>query len=262
VIEIDGLSVRRGAAWVLDGLSLALGPEVAAIVGPSGGGKTTLLRVLLGLDAPTAGTVRINGRVVSRAGRVDVLPEERAVAMLFQDLALWPHLSVHGNLAFGLRARGVVKPERERRIREALSWVGLESQAFRAPHELSGGERQRVAIARALVLEPVAVLLDEPLGSLDVARKDELLGLFGKILRKRSLPVVYVTHDPGEAAQLADRVIVLEGGRVSQQGTLAELRAAPGTSFVEAFVRHARPERHPPAAAPSPLGLADRELAK
>lgn len=237
MIELDALSVRRGSALLLDGVSLVFGAKVVGIVGPSGSGKTTLLRVVLGLDAPTTGTVRIDGHVVSRAGRIDVLPEERNVAMVFQDLALWPHLSVHGNLAFGLRARGIAKAERERRIAQALSWVGLDSKASRAPNELSGGERQRVAIARALNLEPAAVLLDEPLGSLDVALKDELLGLLGKVLRERALPVLYVTHDPREAVQLADRIVVLEGGRVSQQGTLAELRAAPATAFVEAFVR-------------------------
>ena len=237
MIELDALSVRRGSALVLDGVSLVFGAKVVGIAGPSGSGKTTLLRMVLGLDAPTTGTVRIDGHVVSRAGRIDVLPEERNVAMVFQDLALWPHLSVHGNLAFGLRARGIAKAERERRIAQALSWVGLDSKASRAPNDLSGGERQRVAIARALVLEPAAVLLDEPLGSLDVALKDELLGLLGKVLRERALPVLYVTHDPREAAQLADRIVVLERGHVSQQGTLAELRAAPATAFVEAFVR-------------------------
>jgi iron(III) transport system ATP-binding protein len=240
MIEVHSVSVRRGPTLVLDRLTLSLGPEVVALVGPSGSGKTTLLRVLLGLEAPSTGRVSIGGRVVSHDGIVDVLPEERNVAMVFQDLALWPHLSVHGNLAYGLRARGFDKAKRERRIAQALSWVGLDDKTSRSTQELSGGERQRVAIARALVLDPVALLLDEPLGSLDVALKDELLGLFAGVFRERELPIVYVTHDPREAARLAQRVVVLEGGRIVQCGSLSELAAAPATRFVDAFVRAAR----------------------
>jgi iron(III) transport system ATP-binding protein len=163
--------------------------------------------------------------------------------MVFQDLALWPHLSVRGNLEFGLEARGVGKAERQRRIAEALCNVALEDKASRSPSELSGGERQRVAIARALVLDPVALLLDEPLASLDVALKEELLELFSNLLVGRGLPVVYVTHDPREAARLAQRYAVLERGCVVQQGTLAALEAAPSTPFVHAFVRASRGSR-------------------
>jgi ABC-type sugar transport system ATPase subunit len=240
VIELESVSFRRGAALVLDHVTLGLGDGVVALVGPSGSGKTTLLRVLLGLEAPSDGTVRLAGRVVSRAGVVDVLPEDRNVAMVFQDLALWPHLSVHGNLAYGLRARGVDPGERERRIARALSSVGLDGKATRRPGELSGGERQRVAIARALVLAPVAVLLDEPLGSLDVVLKEDLLALFGRVFRELRVPIIYVTHDPIETARLAERVVALEGGRVVQEGTLAELAASPATPFVEVFGRLAR----------------------
>jgi iron(III) transport system ATP-binding protein len=239
MIELKSVSVRRGTAVVLDCVSLSLGAEVVALVGPSGSGKTTLLRVLLGLEVPASGSVSIGGQVVSHEGRVDVLPEERNVAMVFQDLALWPHLSVHGNLAYGLRARRVGKAERERRIAQVLSWVGLDGKTSRAPHELSGGERQRVAIARALVLDPVALLLDEPLGSLDVALKDELLGLFARVFSEREMPIVYVTHDPREVARLAQRIVVLEGGRIVQHGSLNELAASSATPFVESFVRAA-----------------------
>lgn len=240
MIQLDSVSVRRGPALVLDRLTLSLGAEVVALVGPSGSGKTTLLRVLLGLEAPSAGKVSIGGRVVSHDGHVDVLPEERNVAMVFQDLALWPHLSVHSNLAYGLRTRGVAKAERERRIAQALSSVGLDGKTSRSPQELSGGERQRVAIARALVLDPVALLLDEPMGSLDVALKDELLGLFARAFHEREIPIVYVTHDPREAARIAQRIVVLEGGRIVQHGSLNELAAGSATQFVETFVRAAR----------------------
>ena len=240
MIELDAVSVRHGSALVLDRVTLAIDDGVVALVGPSGSGKTTLLRVVLGLETPSEGSVSIGGRLVSHAGRIDVLPEERNVAMVFQDLALWPHLSVHGNLAYGLRARGLPKIERERRIVQALSSVGLEGKASRSPGTLSGGERQRVAIARALVLEPVAILLDEPLGSLDVVLKDELLTLFGSVFRERRVPIVYVTHDPHEAARIAERIVVLEGGRVVQHGAPTELASEGATPFVQAFIRAAR----------------------
>jgi ABC-type sugar transport system ATPase subunit len=240
MIVVDELCVERAGTRILDRVTLTVEQEVVVLVGPSGSGKTTLLRVLLGLDTPTQGRVSIAGRLASHAGHVDVLPEERNVAMVFQDLALWPHLSVRGNLELGLKARGLEKAAREERIAQALAWVGLADKSARRPHALSGGERQRVAIARALVLDPVALLLDEPLGSLDVALKDELCELFARLFTAGGLPVLYVTHDPQEAARLAQRIIVLEAGRVVQQGTLAELTRAPATAFVRAFARAAR----------------------
>ncbi len=232
MIELERVSVRRNGSILLDSVSLSVGAEVVALVGPSGAGKSTLLRVVLGLEHPSSGNVRIGGRAMSAA----VLPEERNVAMVFQDLALWPHLSVHGNLDYGLKARGHPRPTRERRITEALSWVSLSDKAWRRPHELSGGERQRVAIARALVLDPAALLLDEPLGNLDVAKKDELLALFAELFHRQPIPVLYVTHDPREAARLAARIAVLDAGRLVQLGTLAELANAPATDFVRSFV--------------------------
>jgi len=237
MIELSSLSVRRGNAEVLTDVDLTIGAEVVALVGPSGSGKTTLLRTLLGLEPPTKGRVLVDGRLLSDNAHVIVPPEERNIAMVFQDLALWPHLSVHGNLAFGLKARGIDKENRERRIAAALISVGLESKATRSPQGLSGGERQRVAIARALVLNPVALLLDEPLGSLDVELKGELCGLFSLLFSERRVPTFYVTHDPHEAVLLAQRIVVLEGGRISQQGTPSELLGAPATKFVKAFVR-------------------------
>lgn len=237
MIELSGLSVRRGNAEILSSIDLVIAAEVVALVGPSGSGKTTLLRVLLGLESPHIGRVLVNGRLLSDQDRTFVPPEERNTAMVFQDLALWPHLSVHDNLAFGLKARGVDKLTRERHIAAMLASVGLEGKANRSPYELSGGEKQRVAIARALVLDPVALLLDEPLGSLDVALKDELCGLLLRLLSERAVPTVYVTHDPHEAVRLANRIIVLESGRITQQGTPSELKEAPATRFVEAFMR-------------------------
>lgn len=240
ILRLEDITVRRGETLVLDRLTLSLGVEVVGLVGPSGSGKTTLLRILLGLEAPTQGSVRIGERLTSQDGRVLVPCEERNVAMVFQDLALWPHLSVRGNLEYGLKARGVSPAMRAERTAQALRWVGLEGKESRRPHELSGGERQRVAIARALVLDPVALLLDEPLGSLDIRLKEELLAVFATLFAERQLPVVYVTHDPHEAARIARRIIVLERGQIAQQGTAVELERAPTTPFVEAFARALR----------------------
>jgi ABC-type sugar transport system ATPase subunit len=163
-------------------------------------------------------------------------PEERNLAVVFQDLALWPHMTVHQNLAFGLVAKRVEAAEREAKIATMLERVGLRGKEGRHPHELSGGERQRVAIARALVLEPAAVLMDEPLANLDVVLKRELLSLFRDLFRERSNTVVYVTHDPREALALGDAFAVLEAGKLTQFGTAEELRAVPATHFVRALV--------------------------
>jgi iron(III) transport system ATP-binding protein len=239
--ELENVTVWRGATRVLSNVSLAVeAGEIVALAGPSGAGKTTLLRVLAGLSA-AEGTVRVRGRVVGAGGRSVVPPEERNLAMVFQDLALWPHLTVHGNLAFALESRGVRREAQDRRIREALQHVGLTDHARRYPGELSGGERQRVAIARALVQEPDALLFDEPLSNLDVVLKRELAELFHGLLREWRLPAIYVTHDPREVASMADRVAVLEAGNLVQVATMAELVASPATPFVRAFATEVRP---------------------
>jgi ABC-type Fe3+/spermidine/putrescine transport system ATPase subunit len=237
VIRLDRISVWRGSALVLDRVALEVGAEPVALVGPSGSGKSTLLRAILGLETPTDGTLTIMGRVASRGGR-DLIPtEERNVAMVFQDLALWPHLSVFGNIELGLKARRVPASVRQGRIQALLAAVDLSDKALRRPHELSGGERQRVAIARALALDPVALLLDEPLTSLDVLTKDEILNLLARLFVERERPVIYVGHEPREVVRLVQRIVVLENGRISQQGTLGELDRAPATPFVRAFLR-------------------------
>jgi iron(III) transport system ATP-binding protein len=234
ILALDSVSVRHGTSTVLDGLSLVVDHgEVVAVLGPSGAGKSTMLRVLLGLVAPERGTVSIRGRVASADGRIVLAPEERGLAMVFQDLALWPHMTVAKNLRFALRSQRVPRDQEQQRIERMLGRVGLSRMAGRYPGELSGGEQQRVAIARALVLEPSAVLLDEPLANLDVALSRELLDLFRELIAERRTTAVYVTHEPREAARLAARLAVLEGGRVVQQGSLEQLRLHPATSFVE-----------------------------
>ncbi len=161
--------------------------------------------------------------MAARDGRSLLPPEERKLAIVFQDLALWPHLTVHGNLAFGLDGKKVPRGERDDRIASILARVGLSGKERRHPGELSGGERQRVAIARALVLEPRAVLLDEPLSNLDVGLKQELLALFRELLRERGTAALYVTHDPREAQALGERTAVLDGGTIVHLGRLEEL---------------------------------------
>jgi iron(III) transport system ATP-binding protein len=235
VIELKGVTVER-VARLLDVVTIAIAAgETLVVTGPSGAGKTTLLRVILGLIAPTAGTVHIRGALASESGRIVVPPEERSLAVVFQDLALWPHLTVHENLAFGLESRGVPRDERNTRIRDMLRRVGLLNVEKRFLGELSGGERQRIAIARALVVRPNAILLDEPLANLDVLRKRELLGLFRELLHDEATTAIAVTHDPREAAFLGSRIAVLELGRIVQVGTADELRTEPASEFVRVF---------------------------
>ena len=236
-IQLEGVTVLRGGRTVLADVSLRVpAGETLSVLGSSGSGKTTLLRVVAGLVTPQLGAVRIGEALASESGRIVLAPEEREIAMVFQDLALWPHLTVRGNLAFGLDARKVPRAERDARVAAMLSRVGLTGQERRHPGELSGGERQRVAIARALVLEPRAVLLDEPLSNLDVGLKQELLELFRELLRERGTTALYVTHDPREAQALAGRAAVLDGGRIVHVGPLEGLRGRPDLPFARSVV--------------------------
>jgi iron(III) transport system ATP-binding protein len=211
---------------------LAVEPgEVLGLLGPSGAGKSTLLRVLLGLVRPDSGRVLVRGELASDGPRIHLPPAERRLAVVFQELAIWPHLTVAGNLEFVLRMQGWGQPARAERVRAMLEQVGLWSKARRFPQELSGGERQRVAMARALVASPSAVLFDEPLSHLDVQLKRELLQLLGALLAATRAAALYITHDPREAEQVADGVVVLEEGRTVHHGTFRELRDEPATRF-------------------------------
>ncbi len=266
-IEVIGLGFSRSRASgravshlrssgatreVLRNLSLEIDAgEILALLGPSGCGKTTLVRLILGLLAPAAGTIRIDGRAASAPGRILTPPEKRGLAVVFQDLALWPHLTVEGNLAFGLAAHGVRRQERHRRIVAMLERVGLEGHLRKYPGELSGGERQRVAIARALVLEPRAVLFDEPLTHLDVALRRELLEVFRQLLAERGAAALYVTHDPREAVSLGDRIAVLEHGEITRAGSWADLTGDPAAGAAASpFLSALREEMAPSDALP------------
>lgn len=237
MLDAEHLTLNRGKARVLDDLSLTVAQgEVLAIGGPSGGGKTTLLRVLLGLILPDSGTVKLRGQLASINDQVLIQPEARKLAVVFQGLALWPHLTVGGNLAFGLAAHKVPRSDRKTRIHDTLTAVGLAEYVHRYPGQLSGGEQQRVAIARALVLEPDAVLFDEPLSNLDVALKHDLLELLKSLLQARDISAIYVTHDPREARFLANRLAIMEQGRIVQVGTVEALSQSPATEFVQRFM--------------------------
>jgi ABC-type Fe3+/spermidine/putrescine transport system ATPase subunit len=241
-ISLEGVSLRFGGVQILSSLTLEVQEgEVLSLVGPSGSGKTTLLRVILGLVAPDSGLVRLKGVTASVGGKVIMLPEERNLAVVFQDLALWPHLTVDGNLSFGLESRRVPRDERKDRIARILQRVGLAGLEHRYPGQLSGGERQRVAIARALVLDPRAVLLDEPLTNLDVGLKRELLAHFRELFLERRTTALYVTHEPREAIYMGKRLAVMEKGRVIQVGTLGDLEQADRTAFLESFLEDVSP---------------------
>ncbi|MCD6497849.1 MAG: ABC transporter ATP-binding protein [Deltaproteobacteria bacterium] len=207
------------AELVLDQVSFQVRPgQRLALLGRSGSGKSTVIRLLLGLDAPHSGRIDLRGSIVSDGRRIIVDPTKRNLAVVFQSLALWPHMTVRGNLEFGLKARSIAAEERRERIRRMLRRVGLADAADRHPSELSGGERQRVAIARALVVEPDAVLLDEPLSNLDVVLKQDLLAQFSELFAESRSTVLYVTHDPAEAMRIVTDLCVLDDRHIVFSG--------------------------------------------
>jgi len=227
LLELDSVRLAYGERVAVDGVSLTVNEgERTVILGPSGCGKTTILRLLAGLAAPDRGRVLISGQLASADGRILIEPERRGLGMVFQDLALWPHLSVIGNLDLGLRARGVPRTERKRRIHEMLELVELTELAAARPGELSGGQQQRVALARALVLEPRALLMDEPLSSLDPELnrrlREEILALQARL----GFTLVYVTHDREEASGLATRIVIMNRGQVVRDGSPEDVSAA------------------------------------
>jgi iron(III) transport system ATP-binding protein len=236
LLRLDGLSKRFDATGppAVDHLSLAVEPgEVLALLGPSGCGKTTTLRLIAGFETPDAGTIALRGVCVASPSHA-VPPEARGVGVVFQDYALFPHLSVEANVAFGLAH--LARPVRARRVQEALHLVGLAGLEHRYPHELSGGQQQRVALARALAPAPALVLLDEPFSNLDADLRAAMRDEIGKILRTTGTTAVFVTHDQEEAFTLADRVGVLNAGRLEQVAPPYELYHHPATRFVAEFV--------------------------
>jgi iron(III) transport system ATP-binding protein len=215
MIRFDKVSKGYGGRRAVCDFSLSIAPgERIVLLGPSGCGKTTLLRLLAGLTAPDTGQITISDVLVSEAGRVCVPAERRNLGFVFQDLALWPHLTVHGNLEFGLKSRRVPHSERERSIREMLDLVRLGDRAGSKPGELSGGEQQRVALARALVLRPKALLMDEPLSNLDPEISLQLRGDILRLHQELGFTLLYVTHNREEAAHIGSRLVHIFQGRI------------------------------------------------
>jgi molybdate transport system ATP-binding protein len=230
------LASRLGAFQLEAGLEVA-DRAVMVLVGESGSGKTTLLRALAGLLRPERGRIVVDGEIWFDDGRAIWRPaHERAVGVVTQDVALFPHLSAAENVGFGLRAQGVPAAERRQRTAEALERLGIAALAARKPRELSGGQQQRVAIARAIVLEPRLLLLDEPLSALDATSRRAIRAELRRLLNELPCMTVYVTHSPAEALSFGERITVLESGRVSQTGTREDLMRSPRSPYVAEFL--------------------------
>ena len=231
-IEFRGVSRVFGDVRAVDDVSFAIEPgEFFAMLGPSGSGKTSCLRLVAGFDSPDGGQVLLDGEDVS-----SVPPYDRNVNTVFQDYALFPHMTVLENVAYGPRVRGVDESTRAQRAREMLDLVQLGMQGERRPAQLSGGQRQRVALARALINQPKVLLLDEPLGALDLKLREEMQIELKGLQRRLGITFVYVTHDQGEALSMADRVAVFNKGKIEQLAAPRELYTRPGTAFVARFV--------------------------
>jgi iron(III) transport system ATP-binding protein len=234
-LEMAGVArvFADGGAPAVDDLSLTVARgEIVALVGPSGCGKTTTLRLVAGFERPTRGEIRIADRVVAQAGRVFVPPERRHVGVVFQDFALFPHLTVAGNVGFGL-APGAERPAR---VRQMLDLVGLADVADRYPHQLSGGQQQRVAVARALAPAPALLLFDEPFSNLDADLREQVRAVVQTALRATGSTALFVTHDQEEALELGDRVGVMARGRLEQIGPPDEVYHRPVNRFVAEFL--------------------------
>lgn len=231
-VTLAGVSVRFDRTTAVEPLDLAItAGEFFSILGPSGCGKTTLLRVMAGFLQPTTGRVLIDGADVTGLG-----PSRRPTAMIFQSLALFPHMSVADNVAFGLEARGVSRRARRSRAEQLLDLVALSGFGSRRPAELSGGQRQRVAIARALAVEPAVLLLDEPLSALDLKLRQHMREELRQIQSRTRVTFIYITHDQGEALAMSDRIAVMSRGRIEQLGPPAALYDDPATPFVATFL--------------------------
>src|SRR5215510_4484711 len=233
VIRLENVSKEFGrGAVALDNLSLEIGDrEILTVVGPSGCGKSTLLRLIAGLDSPTSGRIRLGGAAIET-----VPARERNVAMVFQSYALYPHMTCYENLALNLRLRKLAAAEIEKTVHEIAAMLQITDLLGKRPRELTGGQRQRVAVGRALIRRPRAFLLDEPLSNLDALFRERVRHEFRELFRKVQAPVIYVTHDQVEAMTLADRVVVLDRGRLQQVGTPEELYQKPGNRFVASFI--------------------------
>ena len=235
LIEIDGLVKRYGAVAALDGVSIDVSQgEFLALLGPSGCGKTTLLRSIAGFVDPTQGQVRIGGKVMN-----DVPAHERPVNTVFQNYALFPHMTVADNVAFGPRRKGMAKSEIAKQVAEVLAMVGMDGYGERYPRQMSGGQQQRIALARAIVNQPQVLLLDEPLGALDLKLRKRMQVELKRLHERLGITFIYVTHDQEEALAMADRIAVMNQGKIAQIGTGQEIYRAPNSRYVADFIGEA-----------------------
>ena len=231
-LSLQGLVKRYGQTQVVHGIDLDVADgEFIVLVGPSGCGKSTTLRMIAGLESVTEGTLRIGERVVNR-----LEPKDRDIAMVFQNYALYPHMSVYRNIAFGLLAAKRPKDEIERKVKRAAEMLGLTDYLQRRPNELSGGQRQRVAMGRAIVRDPSVFLFDEPLSNLDAQLRGQVRTEIKRLHQTLRTTTVYVTHDQVEAMTLADRIVIMRDGRIEQVGTPLEVFHAPASVFVAGFI--------------------------
>jgi sn-glycerol 3-phosphate transport system ATP-binding protein len=231
-VNIAGIKKDFGAVKVIHGVDCRIKDgEFVVILGPSGCGKSTLLRIIAGLETQSAGDIEIGGKVVNT-----IEPKDRNIAMVFQNYALYPHMSVYNNMAYGLRVRGMAKPEIDVRVRKAAGILNLNELLDRKPRQLSGGQRQRVAMGRAIVREPAVFLFDEPLSNLDAKLRVQMRIELKQLHQTIKTTSVYVTHDQVEAMTLADRLIVMNAGRAEQIGSPMEIYSKPATTFVAGFI--------------------------
>jgi iron(III) transport system ATP-binding protein len=238
MIEVEDLAVRYGEVQAVDGVSFGVARgELLTLLGPSGCGKTTTLRAIAGLEQPCGGSIAIDGGTVySASARRNLATEKRGVSMVFQSYAIWPHMNVFENVAYGLRVRRLPRAEIDRQVERALALVQMTAYAGRSASRLSGGQQQRVAVARAIAFSPNVVLFDEPLSNLDAKLRAEMRVELRELQHRLSFTSVYVTHDQEEALAISDRVIVMNGGRIEQIGTSTDIYDRPRNRFVADFV--------------------------
>jgi ABC-type Fe3+/spermidine/putrescine transport system ATPase subunit len=240
ILKVENLSKHFKDVRALDNVSFEFEKGILSFLGPSGCGKTTLLRSIAGLEIPDAGSVSIGDKVQTDVNKgVLVPPYSRDIGFVFQNYALWPHMSVFKNVAFGLKLRKLAEQEIRRKVLGALELVGLQGREERYPSQLSGGQQQRVALARSLALEPRLILLDEPLSNLDAKLREEMRVELRKLIKKVGISALYVTHDQEEAFTISDAVVVMESGKILQYASPDEIYNRPAHPFVASFIGHA-----------------------
>ena len=232
ILKVKNLSKNFGKVKAVQDVTFeATEGKVLSLLGPSGCGKTTTLRCIAGFENPDQGEIYLDNRKIT-----PFPPEKRGIGMVFQNYALWPHMTVYGNLAFGLQIKKVPKPEIDKRIKIVLSMVQLDGYESRYPRQMSGGQQQRIAMARALVFEPEIMLLDEPLSNLDAKLREEMRFEFTELQRKLGITAIYVTHDQAEALVISDKIVILNQGKIVQSGSPKEIYSNPKNKFVAGFI--------------------------